>query len=106
MSRPGEGNARAAREVMIRWCDGVDTLPDGSPCRQIPQKHVWSSTVWCSADGLLWRRFYNPVTRRWRWEEETCAPTIDEKGRVGYHLEWWTSASPWRGSAEQRTGPR
>ena len=73
---------------MIRWCDGVDTLPDGSPCRQIPQKHVWSSTVWCSADGLLWRRFYNPVTRRWRWEEEPCALTIDEEGRVGYHLEW------------------
>ena len=92
MSRPGEGNARAAREAMIRWCDGVDTLPDGSPCRQIPQKHVWSSTVWCSADGLLWRRFYNPVTRRWRWEEEPCALTIDEEGRIGYHLEWWTSA--------------
>jgi hypothetical protein len=77
---------------MIRWCDGVDTLPNGSPCRQLPQKHVWSSTVWCSADGLLWRRFFNPVTRTWKWEDEPYTMTIDGDGTVGYLLEWWMSA--------------
>ena len=77
---------------MIRWCDGADTLPNGSPCRQLPQKHVWSSTVWCSADGLLWRRFFNPVTRTWKWADEPYTMSIDGDGTVGYLLEWWMSA--------------
>ena len=76
---------------MIRWCDGVETLPNGSPCRQLPQKHVWTSTVWCSADGLLWRRFYNPVSKVWTWADEPYTLTLDE-GKVGYILEWWMSA--------------
>ena len=76
---------------MIRWCDGVDTLPNGSPCRQLPEKHVWSSTVWCSADGLLWRRFYNAVSKQWTWSDESYMLTIEE-GKVGYLLDWWMSA--------------
>jgi hypothetical protein len=78
--------------MIIQWCDGVDTLPNGSPCRQLPQKHVWSSTVWCSADGLLWRRFYNPVSKQWKWADEPYTLTIDEGGTVGYLLDWWMSA--------------
>lgn len=70
----------------------MDTLPNGSPCRQLPQKHVWSSTVWCSADGLLWRRFYNPVSKQWSWADEPYTITIDEGGTVGYVLDWWMSA--------------
>ncbi len=77
---------------MIRWCDGVETFPDGSPCRQLPQKHVWSSTVWCSADGMLWRRFYNSVSKVWTWADEPYALTLDGDGTVGYTLEWWMSA--------------
>ena len=77
---------------MIRWCDGIETLPNGSPCRQLPQKHVWSSTVWCSADGLLWRRFYNSVSKVWTWADEPYALTLDGDGTVGYTLEWWMSA--------------
>ena len=76
--------------MIIRWCDGLETMPNGAACRQLPQKHVWSSTVWCSADGVLWRRYYNPVSKLWTWADEPFVITIDE-GKVGYMLDWWMS---------------
>ena len=62
---------------MITWKDGLELGPDG-PCRQIPEKYVWSSSVWCTQDGIARRRFYNAVTKRWTWAEAPLQYTVNE----------------------------
>ena len=85
--------------TMIRWCDGIDKLPDGSPCRQLPQKHVWSSTVWVNPNGVLWRRFYNPITRAC-----TCATARVEPAPRGWSERACTSR--WATRAARRASER
>ena len=75
---------------MIRWSDGLENGPDGA-CRQLPQRHVWSSTVWVNPDGVTRRRFYNPLSGVWTWAREPVPLTINDDGRAGYMLEWWLS---------------
>ena len=78
--------------------------------REVPQRHVWSSSVWCSKTGLLWRRYYNGQLRTWRWEEEPM-PLVEEvvdgeeTGRMGIHLEWFVTVEHAIGLAWLRRAP-
>ena len=76
---------------IVVWPDGLEKGPDG-PCRQIPQKYTWSSTVWVTRDGTARRKHYNPVTGVWTWSEETLPMSIGaDDERMGYVVEHWIS---------------
>lgn len=70
---------------MIAWKFGIEKAPDGSRVREIPVKYVWSSSVWISQDGTVFRRFYNAMLDRWTWQGPQ--PYIfDKSGRQGIYL--------------------
>ena len=75
---------------MINWPPGQDVGPDGSPVREIPQRHVWASSVWITEDGIAWRRFFNLATKHWVWDDRPLPITI-EGNQDGITLEWFTS---------------
>ena len=75
--------------MKIVWPHGLEDGPDG-PCREIPQRFTWSSSCWCTEDGVLRRRYFNNRTGVWRWDEHTLELIINDEGRPGYHLQWWT----------------
>ena len=77
---------------MIEWKYGLSKAPDDNRVRQIPTKHVWSSSLWISKDGVCWRRFFNPITQTWKREEKPHAYTFDKDGtRIGLLLlDQWT----------------
>ena len=59
--------------------------------RQVPVKHVWSSTLWISRDGECFRRFYNPIAHAWTWSDDAQCIVLDEHGRAGLQiLNQWT----------------
>ena len=76
---------------MIEWRDGLEKSPDGAWMRQVPQ-HAWSSSLWTSKDGQVWRRYYNAVTKEWFWNSEgPVAHVENESGHMGVHLQrGWT----------------
>ena len=75
----------------VQWPDGLERGPDGK-CRQIPQKHVWSSSAWITRDGSARRRFYNPISEAWTWSDEPLQATMDfATGRMGFFLDHWIS---------------
>lgn len=73
----------------IRWPDGLMRAPTGSWLRQVPTKHSWASTTWCSQEGQVWRRYFNAVTGEWRWNVDGPSKLAMEEstGAMGYHLE-------------------
>jgi len=75
---------------MIAWRDGLERGPDG-PARQVPTRHVWTSTVWVTKDGTARRRFFNPISGEWNWAPEMLNLVEDEMGNSGYALDWFTS---------------
>ena len=76
---------------MIRWSPGLISGPDGEKMREIPQKNVWTSSVFITKRGIARRRHYNTITHTWNWAENNLELVEDEEGRLGYHLEWWIS---------------
>ena len=85
---------------MIAWPDGVERGPDNSVYRQLPESSVWSSAVWISNGGVARRRYYNPMTSKWTWEDPLPL-TLSEDGRVGLLVHHWMSleravAMAWR----------
>jgi hypothetical protein len=76
--------------AMVSWPDGVESAPDGSAVRQIPQRRVWTSSVWISQDGVAWRRFFNVVTKQWHWDAQPLS-IVFEGEQDGFMLEWFTS---------------
>jgi hypothetical protein len=75
---------------MIAWRDGLERGPDG-PVRQVPTRHVWTSTVWVTKRGTARRRYFNPVSGIWSWSPEIMSLGEDEMGNSGYALDWFTS---------------
>ena len=75
---------------MINWPPGQDVGPDGSPVREVPQRHVWSSSIWITEDGIAWRRFFNLAAKHWVWDDRPMPITI-EGAQDGILLEWFTS---------------
>mgnify|MGYP007078116873 CR=1 FL=1 len=97
---------------MISWPDGEMRAPGGGErMREVPQRHVWASSVWCSKTGLLWRRYYNGQLGTWHWEEEPM-PLVEEvvdgeeTGRMGIHLEWFVTVEHAICLAWRRRAPR
>ena len=75
----------------VTWPDGLERGPDG-PCRQIPQKHTWSSQVWVTRDGDARRRHYNPVSKEWTWAADTLPMSIGaDQTHMGYTIDHWIS---------------
>ena len=76
--------------MRIHWEDGVEHSP-GGPAREVCQPSVWNSSVWITADGQGFRRYYNSQSKRWVWAEMSVA--FDrEQFRLGYTLPMgWTS---------------
>ncbi len=76
----------------ISWVDGMERSPNGSRLREIPQKHVWASSLWISRDGEIWRRYYNFTRKRWHWDRDgPMEHILDDESRLGIHLEWFVT---------------
>jgi hypothetical protein len=70
---------------MNQWTDGILRAPDKRHVREIPQRTTWSSSLWISQYGDVWRRIYNCVSREWYWTEK-LALVEDGTGRQGLKL--------------------
>ena len=76
----------------VSWPDGLERDPEGRPCRQIPQRHTWSSVVFITRDGDARRRHYNPISETWSWEADILPMSFGGDGaRMGYVLDHWLS---------------
>jgi len=71
----------------VRWADGIERCPSGKSVREVPSKHPFTSSIWVSKDGEIWRRFYNVLSGEWNWSEEgPLEYAEDANGRVGINL--------------------
>jgi len=82
---------------MIAWRDGLERGPD-DPVRQVPTRHVWTSTVWVTKHQTWHRKA--PILQScitvsgiwsWAWAPEIMSLGEDEMGNSGYALDWFTS---------------
>ena len=71
---------------LILWADGERRIGN-TRMREVVQKRVWTSTIWCSKDGLIWRRYWDVSALEWRWADEQVDPLLDDEGRLGVTLE-------------------
>lgn len=71
------------------WPSGIEQGPDGV-VRELPQRHVWASSIWVTQEGAARRKWWNYVERRWRWDAEPL-PLVVADGRVGIHAPGWMS---------------
>ena len=77
-----------ADDTLISWKDGLLVSPTGARMRQVPTKHVWTSTLHCSEDGELWRRHYDVLTGTWRWDDQpTQLAMEDATGCMGLRVD-------------------
>ena len=102
---------------LIKWPDGLERVA-GHKLRQYPQKHVWSSTLWSSRRGELFRRYFNPVDRTFSWSDPLELAVQECTGRMGLHITArfvpieTIICSAWRSRANdsyakvRRVGPR
>ena len=74
---------------MLSWADGLEVGPDQQSYRQLPEENVWSSTAWVSNNGVVRRRYFNPVSSIWTWDEPF--PLTLSDGRVGVTINHWMS---------------
>lgn len=75
---------------MINWRLGLQRGPTGDRMREIPVRAVWSSSLWCSKDGTVYRRYYNPIKAQWHWSEKRQEYSINADGKLGlYILDQW-----------------
>ena len=71
------------------WPSGIEQNVDGV-VREVPQRHVWASSIWITQEGVARRKWWNPVERRWHWDAEPL-PLIVVDGRAGIHAPGWMS---------------
>ena len=77
----------------IVWRDGIEIAPSGKEVREVFTKYSWASTLWVSADGECWRRFYNVVSQAWSWDADGPLEYQEElskdgiTGRVGLKVD-------------------
>ena len=67
-----------------------------------------TSAVLITKRGVARRRYWNFVSKEWRWDAERLSLSENEDGRLGYHIDWWTSlhrciALAWRKGHPQST---
>ena len=77
-------------QTMIAWTDGIERAPDKKHVREIPQRFTWSSSLWTSQYGDIWRRTFNPISNEWSWTDKPSL-VLDESGRQGLHLPHFLS---------------
>ena len=71
----------------INWKEGLERNQDGK-VRQIPQKAVWSSSLWITRDGICRRRQYQIMSQTWVWADQPQSMMIEEEtGRMGYKID-------------------
>ena len=85
---------------LVTWKDGLERTDDGEVVREIPLAVPAASSVWISAQGAAYRRYYNFVDRSVSWTRLEYALDPDEV-HVGLHIPAWTSmetaiARAWR----------
>lgn len=74
---------------MIAWPYGLEKSKDGS-MREIPVRHVWSSSLWITKDGTARRRYFNPLTQSWSWSETVTDHAFSSDGKQGlFLLDQW-----------------
>ena len=81
------------------WPSGIEQNEDGV-VRELPQRHVWQSSIWVTQEGVARRKWWNAVQRRWHWDTHPL-PFIVADGRAGIHAPGWMSieraiAMAWR----------
>ena len=75
------------RSDQVRWPDGVERCPSEKRVREVPFKHPFTSSIWVSKDGEIWRRFYNVLRGEWNWDQDgPLEYAEDANGRVGLNL--------------------
>ena len=71
------------------WPSGIEQNEDGV-VRELPQRHVWASSIWVTQDGVARRKWWNAVERHWHWDAEPL-PLIVVDSRAGIHAPGWIS---------------
>lgn len=76
----------------IMWADGIAKAPDDSAMREVPAKYPWTASLWCSQDGLVWRRHWSAIAGTWLWSDDGPVDYVeDASGRMGVYLHrGWT----------------
>ena len=71
---------------MLVWRDGIARAPCRHEAREIPQRSVWAQSLWITRKGVVWKRVYNAISKKWTWTER--APLIfDQEGtRQGLNI--------------------
>ena len=73
--------------MLITWRDGLERSPNGLLLREIPQRHIWASSLWISKQGDIYRRHWNAVSKSWRFDAEPPSMSLAQDGRVGYNVD-------------------
>ena len=71
---------------MLSWRDGVERAPCKHEVREIPQRSLWSYSLWITRKGVVWRKVYNPILNQWSWTEKVELVFDEEGTRQGLHL--------------------
>lgn len=75
-------------DTQIKWSEGVVRSPGGRSMRQVPVRHVWASSVWCTNNGELWRRHFDVISGDWRFDVDgPLQYAFDAEGRQGLYLD-------------------
>ena len=73
---------------LVKWSEGLVRCPNGHTARQVPMRHVWASSVWCTKDGTLWRRHFDVISGDWCWDVDGALQyAFDAHGRQGLYLD-------------------
>ena len=71
---------------MLKWQDGIEMCPGGK-AREVPQRWLWANSLWVTREGECYRKHYNGITHRWKWDREMLELVEEEStGRVGLHI--------------------
>ena len=68
---------------MFSWKDGEEKHR-GIVYRQVPQRYTWSSQVFVSSKGRAKRRFWNPISHSFTWED---VDIIEDNDRMGIRMQ-------------------
>ena len=72
---------------MLAWGDGLERAPCRHEVREIPQRSVYSQSLWITRKGdHVWKRCYNKITNSWAWTDRVPLIYDEEGKRQGLHL--------------------
>ena len=71
---------------MLVWRDGIERAPCKHAVREIPQRNIWSQSLWITRRGDVWKRVFNAVVNEWSWSENVPLILDDKETRQGLRL--------------------